>query len=423
MEAITGIIAEYNPFHKGHDYQIKQARKLTGDRYVLVIMSGDFVQRGAPAVFDKYARTRMALLGGADAVLELPSCWACGSAEYFSKGAVGILDALDCVDHLCFGSESGDVVSCQKLGQVLDKEPEEFQNFLRDSLKEGLPFPAARKSALKKYLEARHDQSFSGDALFSGIENLLDSPNNLLGIEYCKALSRLNSRISPVTVKREGAGYHDESLSQPLSSATAVRRLLTGPKYEDMPLEKLLAYTQPDSVAAFTKDLLSWDLPVTEDDFSLLLKYRLLLHTPEELAGFADVSLDLARRIIRERNHFASFSQFISLLKTREMTYTRISRALLHILLSITKEDMSETPGYVRLLGFRKESSSLLRMLQDSSRIPVITKAADYRKMLPEDCRKAFEKDLFCADLYESVKAEKSQKTFVSDLQKSPVIL
>lgn len=146
----------------------------------------------------------MALLGGADAVLELPSCWACGSAEYFSKGAVGILDALDCVDHLCFGSESGDVVSCQKLGQVLDKEPEEFQNFLRDSLKEGLPFPAARKSALKKYLEARHDQSFSGDALFSGIENLLDSPNNLLGIEYCKALSRLNSRISPVTVKEKG---------------------------------------------------------------------------------------------------------------------------------------------------------------------------------------------------------------------------
>lgn len=356
-------------------------------------------------------------------MLELPSYFACGSAEYFAKGAVGILDALSCVDHLCFGSESGDAVSCQELGEILSREPEEFQNFLRQSLKEGLPFPAARKSALKKYLEARHDQSFSGDALFSGIENLLDSPNNLLGIEYCKALSRLNSRISPVTVKREGAGYHDESLSQPLSSATAVRRLLTGPKYEDMPLEKLLAYTQPDSVAAFTKDLLSWDLPVTEDDFSLLLKYRLLLHTPEELAGFADVSLDLARRIIRERNHFASFSQFISLLKTREMTYTRISRALLHILLSITKENMSETPGYVRLLGFRKESSSLLRMLQDSSRIPVITKAADYRKMLPEDCRKAFEKDLFCADLYESVKAEKSQKTFVSDLQKSPVIL
>lgn len=423
MEGITGIIAEYNPFHKGHAYQIEQARKLTGDRYVLVIMSGDFVQRGAPAVFDKYPRTRMALLGGADAVLELPSYFACASAEYFAKGAVGILNALSCVDHLCFGSESGDAVSCQMLGKILSKEPEEFQNFLRKSLKEGLSFPAARKSALKKYLEAHQDQSLSGDTLFSGIENLLDSPNNLLGIEYCKALSRLNSGISPVTVKREGAGYHDESLSQPLSSATAIRRLLTGSGHEDTPLEKLLTHTQPDPVAAFTKELLSWDLPVTEDDFSLLLKYRLLLHTPEELAGFADVSLELARRIIRERNHFASFSQFISHLKTREMTYTRVSRALLHILLSITKEDMSATPGYVRLLGFRKESSALLRRLQDSSRIPVITKAADYRKMLPENCRKAFEKDLFCADLYESVKAERSQKTFVSDLQKSPVIL
>ena len=146
MEGITGIIAEYNPFHKGHGYQIEKTRELTADRYVLVIMSGDFVQRGAPAIFDKYARTRMALLGGADAVLELPSCWACGSAEYFARGAVGILDALACVDHLCFGSESGDAAACQKLGRVLAREPEEFQNFLRSFLKEGLS-PCGKKES------------------------------------------------------------------------------------------------------------------------------------------------------------------------------------------------------------------------------------------------------------------------------------
>ena len=162
---------------------------------------------------------------------------------------------------------------------------------------------------------------------------------------------------------------------------------------------------------------------MTEEDFSLLLKYQLLLRSPEELAHFADVSLDLARRIRREQNSFVSFSQFASLLKTREMTYTRISRALLHILLSITQEDLAGTIGYVRLLGFRKESSPLLRRLQDNSRIPVITKAADYRKLISENQWLAFEKDLFCADLYESVKAEKSQKPFVSDLQRSPVIL
>lgn len=417
MEGITGIIAEYNPFHKGHGYQIEKARELTKDRYILVIMSGDFVQRGAPAVFDKYARTRMALLGGADAVLELPSCRACASAEYFARGAVEILDSLGCIDHLCFGSESGDADACQTLGRLLAREPEGFQNFLRSLLKEGLSFPAARKAALKKYLEVYRGQSFSG------IEKLLDSPNNLLGIEYCKALFQLNSRIFPITVKREGAGYHDESLSQSLSSATAVRRVLTGSGCKDMPLDRLLAHTQPDSVAAFTKELLSRDLPVTENDLSLLLKYRLLLLTPEEMTAFADVSLDLARRIRRELNHFVSISQFIPLLKTREMTYTRISRALLHILLSITREDAAQTPVYVRLLGFRKESSPLLRRLKNSSRIPIVTKAADYRKQIPKDQWSSFEKDLFCADLYESVKAEKSQKTFVSDLQRSPVIL
>ena len=423
MKGITGIIAEYNPFHKGHGYQIEKARELTGDRYVLVIMSGDFVQRGAPAVFDKYARTRMALLGGADAVLELPSCRACGSAEYFAQGAVGILDALGCVDHLCFGSESGDAAACQTLGRILAREPEEFQNFLRDSLKEGLSFPAARKEALKKYLEAHHDLRFSGNAPFSGIEDLLDSPNNLLGIEYCKALSRLNSQIAPVTLKREGAGYHEKEISRSMPSATALRRALIGAKGKEISLSRLLSYTQPDSVAAYTEEVLSSQRPVTEEDFSLLLKYQLLLRSPEELAHFADVSLDLARRIGREQNRFVSFSQFASLLKTREMTYTRISRGLLHILLEIAQEDLAGTPGYVRLLGFRKESSPLLRRLQDNSRIPIVTKAADYRKQIPKDQWRGFEKDLFCADLYESVKAEKSQGTFVSDLQRSPVIL
>ncbi len=421
MGGITGIIAEYNPFHKGHGYQIEKVRELTGDRYVLVIMSGDFVQRGAPAIFDKYARTRMALLGGADAVLELPSCRACGSAEYFAKGAVEILDALGCVEHLCFGSESGDAAACQTLGRILAREPEEFQESLKKILKEGLSFPAARKKALTVYLE-NHSSENSQTGILEMLR-LLDSPNNLLGIEYCKALSLLNSQITPVTIKREGAGYHEKEISWSMPSATALRRALVGTERAEASISGLLFHAQPDSVAAFTEELLSSQCPVTEDDFSLLLKYRLLLLTVEELAAFADVSLDLARRIRRELNHFASFSQFISLLKTREMTYTRISRALLHILLSITQEDMAEAPGYVRLLGFRKESSPLLRRLQDSSRIPIVTKAADYRKQIPKDQWKGFEKDLFCADLYESVKAEKSQKTFVSDLQRSPVIL
>ena len=423
MGGITGIIAEYNPFHKGHSYQIEKAKELTKNQYVLVIMSGDFVQRGAPAIFDKYARTRMALLGGADAVLELPSYWACGSAEYFAKGAAEILDALGCVDHLCFGSESGDIDSLEVIAQVLAREPEEFQKSLKKFLKEGLSFPAARKKALAVYLENHFSESSRSQISIPEMLSLLDSPNNLLGIEYCKALSRLNSQIAPVTIERKGAGYHEKEISCSMPSATALRRALLDTEGTKATLSLLLSHAQPDSAAAFTEELLSSQCPVTEEDFSLLLKYQLLLRSPEELADFADVSLDLARRIRREQNSFVSFSQFASLLKTREMTYTRISRALLHILLSITQEDLAETIGYVRLLGFRKESSPLLRRLQDNSRIPVITKAADYRKLISENQWLAFEKDLFCADLYESVKAEKSQKPFVSDLQRSPVIL
>lgn len=423
MAGITGIIAEYNPFHKGHAYQIQKARELTKDQYILVIMSGDFVQRGTPAIFSKQERTRMALLGGADAVIELPALWACASAEYFAKGAVGILNALDCVDHLCFGSEAGNITGCQKLGQILAREPESFQNFLKDFLKEGLSFPQARKKALTEYLDIVSSENLQARADIPEMISLLDSPNNLLGIEYSKALFRLNSQITPVTIKRKGSSYHEKSLSGSMPSATALRQILTAPEYHKNSSLNLLSHAQPDSVAAFTKELLSSHLPVTEDDFSILLKYQLLLHTPETLSSFADVSPDLARRICREQNHFTSFSQFSAFLKTREMTYTRICRALLHILLQITQEDLARNPGYVRLLGFRKESSPLLRRIQDNSRIPVVTKAANYRKLLPQSQWKVFEKDLFCADLYESVNAEKSQTAFVSDLQKPPVIL
>lgn len=421
MEGITGIIAEYNPFHRGHSYQIEKARELTKDAYVLVIMSGDFVQRGAPAIMDKYTRAKMALLGGADAVLELPAFWACQSAESFARGSVEILDSLGCIRHLCFGSESGDAESCKKLGAFLAHEPEEFQLSLKSYVKQGLSFPAARKKALAEYGE----KLGTSNASFENLAHLLDSPNNLLGVEYCKALFRLQSSITPVTVKREGAPYHQEALSfsETMPSATALRRFLTEEFPRKVSLETLLEHTQPEVVAAFTREFLTSHPPVTEDDFSLLLKYQLLLRSTQELTCFADVSLDLARRIRRQKNSFASFSQFAALLKTRELTYTRISRALLHILLEITSKDTEISPGYVRLLGFRRKSAPLLRMLQDNSRIPLITKAADYRKLLSKPQWKVFEKDLFCSDLYESVKPKKSQETFVSDLQKSPVIL
>ena len=219
---IAAIIAEYNPFHNGHKYQIDETRKKTGADYIVILMSGDFVQRGAPAICNKYIRTETALLGGADVVLELPSLYAISSAEYFSQGAVTLLNHLGCIDYLSFGSECGDIdtlMSCaDKLCHFSDA-----QNRLLSSLqKQGLSFPAARMQGLLTGLEPSTQKEY---------ELLLSSPNNILGLEYCKSLLASNSTISPVTILRKGAGYHDNTVSDyswEFSSASAMAPPIRG---------------------------------------------------------------------------------------------------------------------------------------------------------------------------------------------------
>ena len=419
MKKAVGIIAEYNPFHNGHAYQIEQSKKLTKADVAVVLMSGDFVQRGTPALFSKHERANMALLGGADIVLELPGSYACSSAEYFAKGGVGIFHALNCIEFLSFGSESGSLESCRCIAEILREEPNSYQQELKKSLKQGLSFPSARKAALKTYCQ-RHSLALD--------ENFLDQPNNILGIEYCKALLALNSSIKPVTIERKGSSYHSTDLSSLYPSASAIRTALK----ETTSAEKIsgsetvfssLSAAQPQPVWNYMQKLLARDTLIEENDFSLLLKYQLMQHTPETLCQYADLSPDLSRRIYRQLNKFASFSQFVSLLKTKELTYTRISRGLLHALLGITPAMENLTPSYVRLLGFRRENSDFLRIMQKNSQIPIITKGADYKKALDSSACGVFEKDLFLSDLYESVKSTKKQTAFVNDLQKPPVIL
>lgn len=221
---ITAVIAEYNPFHNGHAYQLAKARELTGADYLVVIMSGDFVQRGAPAILDQHDRAELALLGGADLILQLPCHFALGSAQHFARGAVSLLTALGCVDFLCFGSEYGDTAPFLELADVLLHEPEEYRELLSGLLRNGLSFPTARAQALSAY--------FSDSASFSSLskeelDTFLKEPNNILGIEYVQALLLSQSRIRPVTIRREGSGYHEGALfTQALPSATAMRNLL-----------------------------------------------------------------------------------------------------------------------------------------------------------------------------------------------------
>lgn len=414
MQKAVGIIAEYNPFHKGHEYQIQQAKEQTGANIAIILMSGDFVQRGTPAIFAKHQRTAMALLGGADIVFELPSFYACGSAEYFSSGAVSVFNALNSIDFLCFGSESGEIDTCRFLGKLLADEPKLYKEKLRSFLKQGLSFPAARKSALAEYLKEK-------DIPFS--EDFLDTPNNILGIEYCKSLAAQNSSIVPVTIKRIGSSYHETSLSSEYPSASAIRRELIAAWNTQKFLSDTLKNAQPPAVKDYLCALLENETFLIEDDFSLLLKYELMKNTPESLCAFSDMSPDLARRIYHHLNTFETFTQFAEQLKTKELTYTRICRALLHVLLNIPSDLPAVSPAYVRLLGFKKESSSFLRILQKNSDIPIITKAADYKKLLPKEAHSLFEKDLFASNLYETVKCNKKSTAFTNDLQKPPIIL
>ena len=409
MAGITGIIAEYNPFHNGHAYQIKQARLLTGCDFLVVVMSGDYVQRGAPAVFDKYTRARMALACGADLVLELPVACSCASAEFFASGAVSLLDGLGCVDFLCFGSESGDLQSLMEPARILAKESPVFQEALRRGLSLGLSFPAARKEAFRAC---------------ASNPDILDLPNNILGIEYLKALLQRESIIKPVTIKRKGQGYHDTLLDSGFASASGIRRFL---KQEEAPLSALPALKEslPDPVMEVLKDTLAHTLPVWEEDFSMLLRYELLRQSASDLTRYADISPDLGRRLKNCADKFSSFSEFVALVKTKDVTYTRITRALFHILLNLTGEDTRNSVAmpYARILGFRKDHSRILGLLKENSRIPIIPKAADYKTYLTPDLQPLFEKDLFAANLYETIAAAKQKRAFLHDLKRSPVIL
>ena len=397
---VAGIIAEYNPFHKGHQYHIEQTRKLTGADYVVVVMSPDFVQRGAPALMDKHTRTKMALQGGADLVLELPVNYACSSAEFFATGGVKILSCLGVINYLSFGSEAGDIEPFSKLAYALYDESDAFQKALKTELKKGLSFPVARKNALQIELPDCVD--------------ILNRPNNILGVEYCRALINEQSSIKPITIKRSADNYHDTSLSNEHSSASAIRATL-------LANNNLLDVQSDIPTAAFAvlKDNWLVNGPLCEDDFSIQLRYKLLSETAETLSTYLDVSESLANRIMKSSNDFQSFSQFAELLKSKDLTRTRINRALLHILLNIKQTFFSgvdtgyhiEQAKFIRILGFRKSAEPLLAKIKEHSDISLVTRLSE------------MDYDIFATNLYESVLSDKYNRSFTHEYSKPVVIL
>lgn len=395
---ITGIIAEYNPFHNGHAYQLRKARSLTAADYVVVVMSGDYVQRGVPAILEKHVRTRFALENGADLVLELPVRYASASAMDFASGAVRMLDALNCVTHLCFGSESGSLRDLAAAARLLEQEPKDYRAALQAALRTGMSYPLARQKA------------FSSCAAAEGIadsEHPLSSPNNILGIEYLRALLRFESPILPVTVARTSNNYHLDRIEDLYASATAIRSAL----FENAP-QKTAGYVPKRVQIALENAVLKHAL-LSEDDFSLPLCCRLLDAVPKQLTAYLDVPESLANRICNQKKQFTSFSQFAELLKTRETTRTKINRSLLHILLQL--ESAACPLQYLRVLGFRRDASPLLGHLKLHSSLPLITRPS----LLPA---KAYQEDLRASSLYHYVLASKT-KIPQPDERSIPVVI
>ncbi len=415
----VGIVAEYNPFHTGHEYHIQKAKELAQADYAIVVMSPDFVQRGEPAVFEKRTRTEMALRCGADLVVELPVCYAAGSAEYFSEGAVAMLDALGVTDVLCFGAEgtpdgseayAADTLSEAffKVARILLEEPKPYQAALQNSLRQGLPFPQARAKALDTC-------GFSS--------GLLASPNNILGTEYCKALLKFDSAIRPLPIERSGSAYASEALGGKYCSATALRRVIK----DGSAAEKAASYIPSACADLFAK---ACKTPVTADDFLPVLTQKLLGR--ESFDDILDLTPDLSDRILKQR--FAcigrSFDEITALLKTRQVTDTRIRRALLHLILGIRTEEVEacrrEGPVfYAKISGFRTSASALLHEIKKKSAVPLLTKASGAEDLLQgrKTAERMWKQDLYASHLYRSILSYKYRLPFCSEYARSPVIL
>lgn len=405
---VVGIVAEYNPFHMGHNYQIEKLRKETDADYVIVAMSGNFLQRGTPALCDKFIRAEMALKCGADLVIEIPTLWATASAEYFARGGVELLASTGVVTHLGFGAESDDLDSLLQISSILREEPDIYRAVLSNSIRAGNSFPVARKNALTTSL-----------ALFpiEKLDELLDNPNNILALEYLKALP---DSIEPILIQRKGAHYHDTQIHTELPSASAIREALfasqktTGDSNEDITAAlDIIEAAMPKESYALLKNAYKCNQLLTTNDFSEALGYCLLFQAPYGFASYADCNQDFSNKIKNRLNGFVLFEDFADTLKSKDMTHTRVNRILLHILLGIKRTDytIGRAIGfapYLRILGFKNASSGLLSAIKREATAPIISKVADASTLLDYEASKIFDKDVFASNLYYQHVARKS---------------
>ncbi|MDP2945370.1 MAG: nucleotidyltransferase [Atribacterota bacterium] len=383
---ILGIITEYNPFHNGHLYHLFKAKEITRADYVVAVMSGNFLQRGEPAIINKWARTKMALNAGVDLIIELPFVFSTQDANGFAFGAVKLLDSLKIIDYLCFGCETDNLDTLYSISNFLHVEPQKYKELIVYNSKIGYEFPKARSQALCEY-----HRVFGIDGLekISTLElsKLLKYPNNILALEYIKHLLNLKSKIKPIAIKRIGASYHQKNIKGKISSATSIRNEilnnLSPPKTDLFMLnDKIKSTIPPSGFSVLESELREGRGPITLDSYRQYILATLRRMSLENISRIQGVTEGLENRIKKASLKSYSVEHLINSIKTRRYTRTKIQRIILHIMMNLSKEDIAifnkYGPLYARILGFSKKGKTLLRAIKKNSSTPLISKLSNY---------------------------------------------
>lgn len=411
---VLGIIAEYNPFHNGHMYHLQKAKEQSGAQYCICVMSGNFVQRGNTSIVNKWKKAEMALLNGVDLVIELPTIYSVASAEGFSLGAIKLLNNLKIVDAISFGTETSDFAALNNISSIVNEEPMKYKSILNSELKKGLSFPKARENALMLYLNdnKRYD-------------NILNTPNNILAIEYLKALKKIKSTIQPIPVKREKVYYNDNVIVDEFASATAIRKLL---KNEDF--SEIRKVVPKSTYQILKKETELGNVVLDLSRYEKEIIYNLRRMTVSEIAELPDVNEGLEHSLKNAANYSNDITNLINIVKTKRYTVTRIQRILICALLGITKRDVGmakKAEPYIRVLGFNEKGKELIsRINKQNPKATVITSVKKFQDKNNNNKNSKIYKRLLDIDIFSTnvyTMACKSESLANIDYTKNMLIL
>ncbi|BBH20916.1 UPF0348 protein [Paenibacillus baekrokdamisoli] len=410
----VGLIVEYNPFHNGHHYHLQQSLKITESDAVVAVMSGHFLQRGEPALLNKWTRTEMALRGGCDLVIELPVAYSTQAAEWFAFGAVQLLAATGVVDALCFGSEAGDIRPLRRIAQLLAHEPESFKGLMADTLATGASYPAAYSEAVRRHMadEGDHEAASFG----------LEQPNNTLGLHYLLALERIGSSIEPFSIRREKAGYLQADITDAqIASATAIRKLVANSSSP----QEAAPFIPPATLELLLRDSAAGRGPLGWPSFASPLFHKIVSESTETLSGYHEMSEGLEHRLKRAIPNLNAFQidPLLEALKTKRYTRTKLQRTLLSVLLGHRKEMLSpdrlrEGVQYLRILGYTDKGRQLLKRMRTTATLPILNSAARTDERYPY-----LELDVQATSVYALASPNATAQELFRDYYEKPVTL